>query len=164
MSEATKPTLQCDAADAQLEMSAEELIALSHSHPPKITAPTPAQSATAVSMRAPGLVTSGVSTSRYRAGTRVALSLVAVCVLVSASYGFLAWRQGTPSLANVFEHRTSLHASLPESAQAQSEPVRFKNPFDPNEVFEFSPDTTQDAAREAVAEVLMQRALARQGS
>ncbi|MET0498155.1 MAG: hypothetical protein ABW106_07800 [Steroidobacteraceae bacterium] len=165
MSAAKPPILQYDAADAQMEISAEELVALSHSRPIKLIAPASAQSTPTVSMRTSESGASGVWTSGYRAGTRLALSLVAVCVLVSAGYGLLAWRKETPSLAHIFEHRTPLHALLPEaSSQAQAEPVRLKNPFDPQEVFEFSPDTTQDAAREAVAEVLMKRALARQGS
>jgi hypothetical protein len=37
-------------------------------------------------------------------------------------------------------------------------PTRFTNPFDASEVFEFPPGTTQDAARESVAETLLQRA------
>jgi hypothetical protein len=38
------------------------------------------------------------------------------------------------------------------------EPVRFKNPFDRSEVFEFPPGTSQAEARQAVAEMLMERA------
>lgn len=38
------------------------------------------------------------------------------------------------------------------------EPVRFKNPFDHSEVFEFPPGTSPAEARQAVAQVLMERA------
>jgi hypothetical protein len=38
------------------------------------------------------------------------------------------------------------------------EPVRFKNPFDHNEVFEFPPGTSLTEARQAVAQLLMERA------
>jgi hypothetical protein len=38
------------------------------------------------------------------------------------------------------------------------EPVRFKNPFDHSEVFEFPPGTSQAEMRQAVAELLMERA------
>jgi hypothetical protein len=37
------------------------------------------------------------------------------------------------------------------------EPVRFKNPFDRSEVFEFPPGTSPAEARQAVAELLMER-------
>jgi hypothetical protein len=99
--------------------------------------------------------------SRYLAGPRMALSVVGAFVLVSAGYGLIAWHKATPSLANIFEEKTSLHELL---SKAEAEPVRVTNPFDAKEVFEFSPGTTQDAAREAVAEILMKRAMARQGS
>jgi hypothetical protein len=41
-------------------------------------------------------------------------------------------------------------------------PVRFVNPFDKGEVFEFPPGTTRDEARDAVAEILRARATERQ--
>jgi hypothetical protein len=42
--------------------------------------------------------------------------------------------------------------------EVQNLPTRFTNPFDTSEVFEFPPGTTQDAARESVAETLIERA------
>jgi hypothetical protein len=41
---------------------------------------------------------------------------------------------------------------------APSEPVRFANPFDRSETFEFPPGTTRDEARDAVAQMLIERA------
>jgi hypothetical protein len=41
-------------------------------------------------------------------------------------------------------------------------PVRFTNPFDTSEVFEFPPGTSETAARDAVAAFLIQRARERQ--
>lgn len=97
-------------------------------------------------------------------GARVALLLVGVLVLVSAGYGLNAWYKATPSLADTFEQKTTLHELLSKTGSpAEGEPVRLTNPFDAKEVFEFSPGTTQDAAREAVAEILLKRAIARQG-
>jgi len=50
----------------------------------------------------------------------------------------------------------------PPAAAVQTEPpppvVQVMNPFDASEVFEFPADTTQSAARDAMAEVLLQRA------
>jgi hypothetical protein len=37
-------------------------------------------------------------------------------------------------------------------------PTLFRNPFDASEVFEFPPGTSEDAARESVAELLLSRA------
>jgi hypothetical protein len=41
---------------------------------------------------------------------------------------------------------------------AKNTPTRFTNPFDASEVFEFPPGTSQDAARESVAQMLLERA------
>jgi hypothetical protein len=43
-------------------------------------------------------------------------------------------------------------------------PVRFGNPFDVSEVFEFPPGTSDDQARESVAAMLLQRARDRQAA
>lgn len=45
---------------------------------------------------------------------------------------------------------------------AEGKPVLFANPFDANEVFEFPAGTSEAEARDAVAEVLMDRAMKRQ--
>jgi hypothetical protein len=51
-------------------------------------------------------------------------------------------------------------ATLP--AESPGPPVRFRNPFDASEVFEFPPGTSDDSARESVAAMLLQRARDRQ--
>ena len=68
--------------------------------------------------------------------------------------------------------RTSMPASTPASVPASElapaspatpdAPVRFKNPFDASEVFEFPAGTSRAEMRDAVAELLSQRALERQ--
>ena len=50
----------------------------------------------------------------------------------------------------------------PPAAPPAQVPVQYRNPFDPAEVFEFPPGTASVSARQAVAEVLMQRARDRQ--
>jgi hypothetical protein len=52
--------------------------------------------------------------------------------------------------------------SPPSSPSTDATPVRFVNPFDRKEVFEFPPGTSAADAREAVAELLSQRARERQ--
>jgi hypothetical protein len=44
------------------------------------------------------------------------------------------------------------------AAESQESPVRFGNPFDASEVFEFPPGTSDDQARQSVAAILLQRA------
>jgi len=51
---------------------------------------------------------------------------------------------------------TPPEATLP--AESPQPPVRFRNPFDASEVFEFPPGTSDDSARELVAAMLLQRA------
>jgi hypothetical protein len=53
-------------------------------------------------------------------------------------------------------------ATLP--AESPEPPVRFRNPFDASEVFEFPPGTSDDSARESVAAMLLQRARDRQAT
>jgi hypothetical protein len=47
-------------------------------------------------------------------------------------------------------------------AESISAIVRIRNPFDPSEVFEFSPGTSEAEARQSMAKVLLQRARDRQ--
>jgi hypothetical protein len=166
MSKATGPDLQNDVADTEMELSAEDLLALANSPATKSDAASSlAQSMPIVSVRTREAGTPGLPTTRRPAGARIALTLVGAIVLVSAGYGLIAWQKATPSLAYTFEQKSSWGELLSESAsQAEAKPVQFTNPFDGKEVFEFSPGTTQDAAREAVAEILLKRAMARQGS
>jgi hypothetical protein len=49
-------------------------------------------------------------------------------------------------------------------SESQEPPVRFGNPFDTSEVFEFPPGTTIEEARQAVAAILLRRATERQGT
>jgi hypothetical protein len=48
-----------------------------------------------------------------------------------------------------------------DTSEPESAPVRVKNPFDDSEVFEFPPGTSDVEARDAVADVLLKRALER---
>jgi hypothetical protein len=166
MSKATGPDLQNDVADTEVELSAEDLLALANPHATKSdAAPSLSQSMPIASARTREVGAPRLPTTRYPAGARMALTLVGAIVLVSAGYGLVAWQKATPSLAYTFEQKSPFLEFLSESAsQAEAQPVQFTNPFDGKEVFEFSPGTTQDAAREAVAQILMERAMARQGS
>lgn len=58
----------------------------------------------------------------------------------------------------------SAPASPLHSAESPESPVRFGNPFDASEVFEFPPGTSVDQARHSVAAMLLQRARDRQAA
>jgi hypothetical protein len=67
----------------------------------------------------------------------------------------------------VVAHRISMATitALPgteQSAESLDAPVRFSNPFDASEAFEFPPGTTDEQARRSVAAMLLQRARDRQ--
>lgn len=57
---------------------------------------------------------------------------------------------------------TNVRSVTDGPAASQESPVRFSNPFDASEVFEFPPGTDEDQARQSVATVLLQRARDRQ--
>jgi hypothetical protein len=52
----------------------------------------------------------------------------------------------------------------PEPVEPRGPPVRYANPFDSTEVFEFPPGTSRAAARDAVAQILLERAAERASS
>ena len=56
----------------------------------------------------------------------------------------------------------SAPSSATHSAESLDSPVRFGNPFDASEVFEFQPGTSVDQARQSVAATLLQRGRDRQ--
>jgi hypothetical protein len=124
------------------------------------------------------------SKGRYRLwSVSLAAALVGIAVGVAAS---IAWRSApTHPVAQRIApspptRSVSLTASrpavlakpqVPQLAQAapvapaapvsQSPPVRVKNPFDPQEVFEFPAGTPRAEARQKVSELLLQRAVDR---
>jgi hypothetical protein len=59
---------------------------------------------------------------------------------------------------------TAASAAESTSPSATDLPVRIRNPFDRTEVFEFPPGTSQDEARQAVADRLLDRARERRTS
>ena len=79
-----------------------------------------------------------------------------------------------PQFFNAGSSRSVVHDPLGSSpgtskpvevpALAEQPPVRFANPFDKSEVFEFPAGTTRTQARAVVADLLLQRAMERQQS
>lgn len=55
-----------------------------------------------------------------------------------------------------------LNQTFTPSTEPQIQSVKFPNPFDSDEIFEFAPGTSKEDARAAVVEILKERALMRQ--
>jgi len=91
-------------------------------------------------------------------------------VAIVASLTTIAW--WTAATLRATERDTSLAtvpnlpavAPLSEPALDPDPPVKIRNPFDANEVFEFPAGTDPAAARESVAQLLLQRARERQAT
>jgi hypothetical protein len=110
------------------------------------------------------LSTANWNRRRFVARVVVVPGLVIGAMLVSSSL-YLSWTPSPP---------VNIVASVPPPIVAPEpqprpvlpagEPVRFVNPFDRTEVFEFPPGTSKTDARDAVASLLMQRAHERQSA
>lgn len=86
----------------------------------------------------------------------VALGLAAVTIALwpSPQRAEAATQGGTPELVT----KVPLSSTTSRAASPEDSPTRFTNPFDASETFEFPPGTSEDAARESVAEILFERA------
>jgi hypothetical protein len=144
--------------DAEIEFSADDLLALSVAGASEDPSPDPMTSPAALSIP-PACARPSIDRTPAR---RMALSVGAVVAIVAAGGLFNA----QPFTGNTLEASSSLGSQQRELSPPKPvldiEPVRFVNPFDPNEVFEFPPGTSEASAREAVAELLMDRAVERQ--
>jgi hypothetical protein len=87
-------------------------------------------------------------------------SLVAAAAIAGISSGvtYLATSQAEQVRPVQHHLAEATPAAMPVAAPPLEPPVRFINPFDATEVFEFPPGTTQSDARQAVADFLLQRA------
>jgi hypothetical protein len=91
------------------------------------------------------------------------LTVAAVVVVITATIAWWAAAQrpaeGNPSAPAVAKPAPAPVVPPPAvPAETQGPPVQVRNPFDTSEVFEFPAATTKTQAREAVAELLLQRA------
>jgi hypothetical protein len=111
---------------------------------------------------------------RMRRGFVLGLGMAAVVGGLLGGLAYLATARArhpvpVPVVADSGSHPTAApEAPMPTSvsaaapSEASDTPVRFKNPFDATEVFEFPAGTSQSEVRAAVAELLSQRARERQ--
>lgn len=152
-----------EAPEAEVELSAEDLLGLSapcvSNERPSATTARPK----AFALKAPSdVAVPSAPVPRRMPAWRVALSFAVVAGAVGAVY--LALAPVKHAVQNVRVPQSHLPATSPtsEGAAVAGTPVRFANPFDANEVFEFPAGTSEAEARDAVAEILMERAMERQ--
>lgn len=151
MSDSNQRIAGIEAAEAEVELSAEDLLGLSA---PGVSSERPG----AATDRPRQTTAKSVAPARRRtSATGVALSFVLAVGAVGAVY--VAMTPGHPTNQNVQLPPSQLPASSPKS---EGKPVLFANPFDANEVFEFPAGTSEAEARDAVAGILMERAMERQ--
>lgn len=94
----------------------------------------------------------------------VSLSVAGILCLIAAIIALWPAEQSAKTLRKSPVPALSVEETLPDfpSQSKLSDgvnlPTRFTNPFDASEVFEFPPGTPENAARESVAEMLLERA------
>jgi hypothetical protein len=153
-----------DGDTLELEISAEDLIGLwsagaAERRQPTSNAPTTRVLATSPDFGKRAHAAIGKLTGRGPL-TRIAASLVITfALIVSGTAAYRATEPNPPQPART-DNPAATQARPPEPklAQAQKPPVRIRNPFDRSEVFEFPPGTSRRKARQAVANLLLERA------
>lgn len=149
MNASTDVNSRIEQTDAEIELSAQELFALSdprrvekRDDAPTLEPSRPSKSAPPRRLVLPLALTAAVS-------------VVGILYVLTKSDGV------TQSAAGSSEQIARAESPAPQQL-AEGETVRFANPFDADEVFEFPPGTSESQARDAVADVLLKRAMSRQ--
>jgi len=151
----------------EVELSTQELVDLSLRSDAERTEPMSGPAASAPSKKQPRVTTtSGVKRRSNAAGYVAAVAGVAVIAAVAI---YLIPRESTTTVLSHLPRWRALPDKDPEPIEEPMpvqdlKPVRIRNAFDRTEVFEFPPGTTQQQARDAVAEILLNRAMERQSS
>jgi hypothetical protein len=138
---------ECDDT-IESELSAEQMLALSRAD---------------AAIRSNPLAVPNEPQDQRGAWPAVILPIVAVSVLSGA----IAYLATTPAQSVHVGGNTVARSAAPETttpSSADDAPVRFTNPFDATEVFEFPSGTSETKAQQAVADLLLQRAHDRQNS
>jgi hypothetical protein len=148
------PLLDAPGEDTiELELSAEQALSLSRADA-AIQPPTPPVTRKSLPTTLPADQRGGWSTAIF--------SIVATSVFS----GGIAYLATTPAEPLRVSGNTLVHsapaAQTPPPPSVDTVRVKFINPFDATEVFEFPSNTSETEARQAVANVLLQRAYERQ--
>ena len=140
---------------AEIELSGEELKVLSRVSSSTESVATPAAEARDVSSRP-------MSRVLWRWPVALACAGAVSLAAIGAGYRVNTSNDGSARAALIAQ----LEAVTP-SVQTQAvyeEPVRVQNPFDKREVFEFPAGTSEQDARDAMADTLLKRAVERQAA
>lgn len=161
MNEASQIIQRNEAADTEVELSTQDLLALSDTAP--IDEPKPAQ---ALQPSKPPAIVLSLKPDALQASTqrpsRLPIAITVVVAIAGAAHVLTPSERNDSSSTAPTAQQTSASKWFASGPVTPDEPVRFTNPFDSQEVFEFPPGTTETEAREAVAAVLKERALSRQ--
>ena len=143
----------------ELELDREQMISLSRADTPfqPSTVPAPIKAKSLPSLP-----------KNQRAGWPALILRVSAASVLSGGIAYLATSPAQPvdvgANTVVSAVAPMIPALVPAPPAANSAPVRFTNPFDVAEVFEFPSGTSETEARRTVADVLLQRAHDRQNS
>src|SRR5882724_2678487 len=139
----------------ELELSAEQMLALSRADAGTRSSPLPVPSTEKSFSNAP---------KDERDTWPAVILCISVATVLSGGIAYLAT---TPALPIYVGANAVIRPAAPETTaplSVDSAPVRFTNPFDATEVFEFPSGTSETEARQAVADLLLQRAHDRHNS
>jgi hypothetical protein len=132
----------------ELALTEEDMLALSRAADEEHAEASPGRSA----LIATGSFIRGQSVRSGRWPPALASSVLGIAM--SVVLGVAAYRISTVTITPP--------SGAEGSAESLDSPVRFTNPFDASEVFEFPPGTSDEQARQSVAAILLQRARDRQ--
>jgi hypothetical protein len=155
MSESQISTLPTEERPAEIELSGDELQVLTRQPAP----PVPPSQATGVPATGPRPTKRAMWRWPVTLACAGAVSIAAIAAgyRVSASDRSAAEAAAAAAIQALEPVTTSVQAQTIEAA-----PVLFRNPFDKREVFEFPTGTSEQEARDAVADMLLNRAMERQ--
>jgi hypothetical protein len=157
MNESKQP-IATEAPDAEFELSAQDLLDLSAPGVPSKSSSVATKRPRESSPKTASIVATPSAPTRHRMpASGLYLSLALAFGVIGAAYVVVAPGKHADQISRL--PPSQLPASAPTSEGA---PIRFANPFDAKEVFEFPAGTTEAEARDAVAEILMERAMERQ--
>jgi hypothetical protein len=141
----------------EVELTAEDLRALSVGSIGKSL-----HNQIAPSTEAPAKVPGQSNPAVRKAISRVGLPVAVVMAATGLAGGYTHLKGAGAGHFSTLAVTQSLTQPQWATTKHEEEPVRFANPFDATEIFEFPADTTEAEAREAVAGFLIERAMYRQ--
>jgi hypothetical protein len=170
MSEPNDTNVSGQDADSEVELSAEQLRELSVTSTSKeqaeratpgaaLPATSPASAARSASPETHGSRSRDDRSAVFRVGRSLG-AVVAVMITGGALHHYVTTGTSDHSVSPTLT-RSASHAAW-AIQEPGGDPMRFANPFDASEVFEFPAGTTETEAREAVADFLVERAINRQ--